>query len=153
MGHVPRMALPPLQPHDLPDQDCLLRRRQVEQAETALVITILHELPEGQPPLDAGPFFLGGARGANRAITRGGFPRAKTMPFQPEIAASLKNLFEPIAELEGRQRDASLSQVWRKPSDRLCQFLLTTSQFTIGRCSALLWVAEAEVRVVEASDT
>jgi hypothetical protein len=123
------MKLAPLEPDRLPDQDRLLRCRQVEQAEIALVITIL--------PCD----YQGRVHGP------------KTMPFQPEIAASLKNLFESIAEMEGRQRDASLSQVWRTPSDRLCQFLLTTSQFTIGRCSALLWVAEAEVRVVEASDT
>jgi hypothetical protein len=136
------MGLAPLEPDRRSDQDRLLRCRQVEQVEIPRH-HLLHELPEGQPPPDVGPFFLGGARGADRAITRGG-SRAKTMPFQPEIAASLKILFEPIAEMEGRQRDASLSQVWRTPSDRLCQFLLTTSQFTIGRCSALLWVAEAD---------
>jgi hypothetical protein len=52
----------------------------------------------------------------------------------------------------GDQRDVSLSQVWRAPSDSLSHFLLTTSQFTMGRCSALLWVADADVRVLEASD-
>jgi hypothetical protein len=71
----------------------------------------------------------------------------------PVRGFSLESItIEMVAELEGGQRDVSLSQVWRAPRDRLCQFLLTTSQFTMGRCSALLWVAEAEVRVVEASD-
>jgi len=57
-----------------------------------------------------------------------------------------------VLNWKGGQRDVSLPQVWRAPSERLCHFLLTTSQFTMERCSALLWVAEAEVRAVEESD-
>jgi hypothetical protein len=52
MGHVARMELAPLEPDRLPDQDRLFRCRQVEQAETPLVVTILRDLAERQPLLD-----------------------------------------------------------------------------------------------------
>jgi hypothetical protein len=42
--------------------------------------------------------------------------------------------------------------VFRTPKDKLCQFLLTTSQFTMGRCSTLAWVAALVAPDVEASD-
>jgi len=42
------MELASLEADRLPDQKCLLRRRQVDQAETPLVITILRDLAEGQ---------------------------------------------------------------------------------------------------------
>ena len=50
------MELAGLEPDRLPDQYRLFGCRQVEQAETALVITVLSELAEGQPFLDVGPF-------------------------------------------------------------------------------------------------
>jgi hypothetical protein len=52
MGHVPRKALAPLEPDRLPDQDRLFRCRQIEQAETTLVITVLREPAERQTPLE-----------------------------------------------------------------------------------------------------
>jgi hypothetical protein len=54
---------------------------------------------------------------------------------------------------DGRQdqRVASLFQVLRKPRDQLCQFRLTTSQFTIGRWSVLVCVAALEGSDIDAS--
>jgi hypothetical protein len=49
------------------------------------------------------------------------------------------------------QRAASLFQVLRTPKDRFCQFMLTTSQFTMGLCSTLVWAAALEGPDVDAS--
>ena len=50
------MKLAALEPDRLPDQNRLFGCRRVEQVETALIITVLRELAEGQPLLDVGPF-------------------------------------------------------------------------------------------------
>jgi hypothetical protein len=52
MGHVPWMALAPLEPDRLPDQDRLFGCRQVEQAQASLVVTILRDFAERQMPLE-----------------------------------------------------------------------------------------------------
>jgi hypothetical protein len=64
--------------------------------------------------------------------------RVQTVRDLRKLEMNLRRAGQPRDQPLYGQRAASLFQVLRTPEDRSCQFLLTTSQFTIGRCSTLV---------------
>jgi hypothetical protein len=88
------MELAPFEADRLPDQDRLLECRQVEQAETPLVITILRDLVERQLPFHVVPL----PRGAGSAVEK---PAAARPPC---VDMALSPLDVPCAAFIAAQR-------------------------------------------------
>jgi hypothetical protein len=69
-----------------------------------------------------------------------------------EPPATVELFEDDLWQGEQDQLAASLFQVLRTPEDKLCQFPLTTSQFTIGCCWTPACAAALEGPDVDASD-
>jgi hypothetical protein len=88
------------------------------------------------------------------------FPRLPTSPANPDDAQNVRAAGMAETGLRGwggrstchDQFLASLCQALRTPVVRFCQSLLTTSQFTIGRCSSVVWPEPFVDGDIDASD-